>query len=133
MMRNYFNLKFLPYLCGVLILLVFSSDFAHAQRKRSPVKKASWQYSVPTDISRGNLTLGIRDKWGDMGSFNALFVVTAPSKKVFRARTSTTGDEWAYVNFPDDFDGNPIASGTYTVVFYANGVVIGRSKFRFRP
>ncbi len=38
-----------------------------------------------------------------------------------------------YINFPDDFDGNPLASGTYTVVFYANGVIIERDKFRFLP
>lgn len=133
MMRKYINLKSLFYLCGILALLIVSVNSTYAQSKRNRVKDASWQYSVPPTLSRGSATLGIRDKYGDMGSFNALFVVTAPNKKVFRAQTTTTQDEWAYVNFPADFDGNPITNGTYTVVFYADGVVIGRSKFKFRP
>jgi hypothetical protein len=126
------NPKRLIILCCLLALFVFSADSVYAQRNRKSVKNVSWQTSV-NDSERGVVILGIRDKWGTLGSFTALYVVTAPSKKKFRARTTTTQDDWAYISFPDDFDGNPLASGTYTVVFYANGVIIGRDKFKFRP
>lgn len=127
------NTKNLIFSCLFFTLIWFISvDSATAQRNRNPVKNATWQTSVD-DSERGNVVLGIRDKWATLGSYNALFVVTAPSKKTFRARTATTDDEWAYINFPDGFNGSPLATGTYTVVFYVNGIVIGRDKFKFRP
>jgi len=126
------NPKRLIFLCCLLVLITCNANSAYAQGNRKSVKNVSWQTSVD-DSSRGVVILGIRDKWATLGSFTASYVVTAPSKKKFRARTTTTQDDWAYISFPDDFDGNPLASGTYTVVFYANGVIIGRDKFRFRP
>jgi hypothetical protein len=113
------NPKRLIILCCLLTLFGFSADSVYAQRNRNS--------------ERGVVILGIRDKWGTLGSFTASYVVTAPSKKKFRARTTTTGDDWAYISFPGDFDGNSPPSGTYTVVFYANGLIVGRDKFKFRP
>lgn len=116
---------------GLLFSLMFiiGADSAFAQRNR--VKSATWQTSV-NDQNRSNVVLGVRDKWGTLGNYRATFVVTAPGRKTFRGTASTTGDEWAYINFPGDFSGSPSASGTYTVVFYVNGVVIGRDRFRYR-
>ena len=113
------------------LMFVFGADSALAQRSRNRVKEATWQTSV-NDQNRRSVVLGVRDKWGTLGSFRATFVVTAPGGKTFRGAASTTGDEWAYINFPDDFSGNPSATGTYTVVFYVNGVRIGRDRFRYR-
>jgi len=132
-MKKYVNVKCLVYLCCILAVLICSVGSASAQRRRAAVKNANWQISVPPNMSRSNAQLGIRDKYGDTRSFKAAFVVTGPGKKVFRARAAGTGDEWAYINFPDDFDGTPTKRGTFTVVFYANGVVVGRSTFKFRP
>lgn len=103
-----------------------------AQNKRNEVKNATWQTSTPEIVNTENPSLGIRDKWGGLGSYDALFVVTAPNKKVYKARAKGNGDEFTYVNFPSDFDRNTNQRGTYTVVFYVNGFVIGRDKFKFQ-
>lgn len=125
--------KRLIFSCLLFTLVMFAGiGSASAQRGKNSVKNATWQTSVD-DSERGRVVLGIRDKWGTLGSFTATFVVTAPNKKTFRGRTTTTGDEWAYIEFPAEFSGNPRSAGTYKVVFYANGVVIGRDRFRFRP
>ena len=126
------NSKRLIILCCLVALSVFSVESVLAQRGRKAVKDATWQTSVD-DSKRGIVTLGIRDKWAAMGSFTASFAVTAPNKKKFSARTKTTQDDWGYIRFPKDFGGKRPAAGTYTVVFYANGVIIGRDKFTFRP
>ena len=108
---------------------VFSADSVCAQRTRKPAKKVLWQTSVGVS-EPGVVTLGIRDTEGTLKRFAAAFIVTAAAnKKKFRARTAGTDSDWAYVSFPADFDGNPQASGTYTVVFYGNNAVIGRDKF----
>lgn len=119
---------------GLLFILVTFAGLQsnYAQRGAQAVKKATWQTSVD-DSSRGTVTLGVRDKWGSLGSFTATFAVTAPNGKRFRGRMATTGDEWAFIEFPGQFSGRPRAGGTYKVVFSVNRVVIGRDKFKFRP
>jgi hypothetical protein len=126
------NSKRLFILCCLLALTFFGAASVSAQRSRNAVKDATWQTSV-SDSTRGTVTLGIRDKWAAMKRYTASYVVTAPNKKQFRAQTKTSQDDWAYITFPKDFGGSTLAAGTYTVVFYANGVVVGRDKFRFRP
>lgn len=121
----------LSYFLFTLFFLI-GINSSYAQTKKSSIKNVAWQTSV-NDSNRRKVVLGIRDKWGDLGKFTAAFVVIAPNKKKFRAQISTTDSEWAYVNFPSDFDRLPRSIGTYTVVFYANGVIIQRDKFRFRP
>ena len=114
-------------------LIMFAGiNSVYAQRNQNAVKRATWQTSVD-DSKRGTITLGVRDKWSSLGRFMATFVVTAPNGKTFRGRMATSQDDWAYINFPTGFNGNPQAIGTYKVVFYVNGVVIGRDKFKFRP
>lgn len=126
------NSKRLIILSSVLALLLFSADSVYSQRSRRSVKDATWQNTVD-DSKRGNVILGLRDKWSALGNYTAAFLVTAPGKKKFRGQTKATKDDWAYVNFPKDFNGKPVARGVYTVIFYANGVIVGRSNFRFRP
>ena len=127
------KLKYLACFCFALALVVFSTDFAYSQNRRSAVKSANWQTSVPEIVSTENSSLGIRDKWGSLGTFDASFVVTAPDKKVYKARSKGKDDEFVYVDFPTDFGGAPAMAGVYKVVFYVNGIVIGRDKFKYRP
>ena len=126
------NMKRLIILCCFLALFIFNADSVCAQRSRKPAKKVLWQTSV--DVSEpGLVTLGIRDKEGTLEKFSAAFVVTATAgKRKHRARTVGTNSSWAYVSFPGDFAPSTLRSGTYTIVFYGNGVVIGREKFKFR-
>lgn len=113
-----------------MLTLVFVAAFADNALGQS-VKDATWQTSV-NDSERGVVTLGVRDKWGTMRSFTAKFVATI-GRKTYRGQMSTTQDEWAYIDFPGGFPGSTPKAGTYKVVFYVNGVIIGRDRFRFRP
>ncbi|MBS1796205.1 MAG: hypothetical protein JSS81_20295 [Acidobacteria bacterium] len=124
--------RLLVFSVCLLALTIFGGFGTVRAQGSAAVRRATWQTSVD-DSSRGNVVLGIRDKWGSLGRFTASFTVTGPNGKTFRGRTTTTGDEWAYINFPGEFSGGAKAGGTYRVVFYANGVVIGRDRFRFRP
>ncbi|HNU09315.1 MAG TPA: hypothetical protein PKO33_16220, partial [Pyrinomonadaceae bacterium] len=63
--------------------------------------------------------------------FTATFVAKIGAR-TFRGRMSSTGDEWAYIDFPSQFGNAAPTAGTYTVTFYVNGVVIGRDRFRYR-
>ncbi|MGB5013736.1 MAG: hypothetical protein WBO68_06860, partial [Pyrinomonadaceae bacterium] len=76
--------------------------------------------------------LGVRDKWGTMGSFTAKFVATI-GKKTYRGQMSSSQDNWAYIDFPREFQGSGPKAGTYRVTFYVKGVVIARDRFRYRP
>lgn len=113
----------------MLALLVIAANSGYSQSRRNSAKKADWQISTAPDGL--GATLGIRDKYGERGSFNTLFVVTAPDKKTFKVRRKGVRDEWVYVNFPEEFGGNPSAGGNYTVRFYANGRLVGQSKFSY--
>ena len=115
---------------GLLLTVAIFVVFA-GQTSGQSVSEATWQTSV-NDSQRGVVTLGVRDKWGTMGSFTAKFVASI-GRKTFRGEMSTTQDEWAYIDFPGDFQGGAPAAGTYKVTFYVKGVVIGRDRFRYRP
>jgi hypothetical protein len=48
--------------------------------------------------------LGIRDKYGSLGKFKAVFIVSAPDGSQHEASVSVEQDKWGYVLFPDDFE-----------------------------
>ncbi len=105
----------------------------HSPKNRASVKNANWQTSVPEIIDREKTSLGVRDKWGSLGTYNVLFVARSSDKKVFRAKTRGKGDDWAMVDFPFKFQGKPMTGDTLTVLFYVNGVFIGRDEFTYNP
>lgn len=114
---------------AALAVLFFASESALAQ-SQSKVRRATWQTSVD-DSQRGVVTLGLRDKWGTLGRFTATFVVRQ-GRTSYTGRMASTGDEWAYIDFPSQFGGGRPASGTYRVTFYVSGVVVGSDSFQFR-
>ena len=59
---------------------------------------AEWQYSQSISVR-----LGIRDKYGDLGSYKALFVVTDPDGERYKAEKDVSGKAWGDVYFPGDF------------------------------
>ena len=71
----------------------------------------------------------MRDKYGKLRSFKATFVVFTQNNKIFRARAIGKGRDFVSVKFPSDFDGEPDITGTCTVAFYANGVLISQHNF----
>jgi hypothetical protein len=57
-----------------------------------------WQQSIMPAVE-----LGVRDKWGALGSYTAVFVVTTPDGLEFKASREVKGDEWGLVYFPANF------------------------------
>jgi hypothetical protein len=65
----------------------------------APVRQVHWQWSEAPSVR-----LGVRDKNDDLKGFEANFVVTAArTGKQWRKTVRVEGDNFGYVNFPDDF------------------------------
>ena len=81
-------------LCALLCVLLVSAAGAAA-----PVRRVHWQWSEAPSVR-----LGVRDKNDDLKGFEANFVVTAArTGKQWRKTVKVEGDNFGYVNFPDDF------------------------------
>jgi len=85
-----------------------------------------WQQSQSVLVE-----LGVRDKYGRLGSYNALFVVTSPDGNQYRTKRRLSGDEFGYVYFPHDF-GTYAKPGTYSweCIVGGNAVVSGRFEYK---
>jgi hypothetical protein len=78
----------------VLFLLSVGAGVAAA-----PARQVQWQWSEAPSVR-----LGVRDKNDDLHGFEASFVVKAErTGKQWRAKAKVEGDNFGYVNFPDDF------------------------------
>jgi len=94
--RSFVSLKYLIVLSMVLDSGVFA--------QKSLSDEADWQQSAGVSIK-----LGVRDKYGELESYSALFVVTDPDGKEYKAMAK--GDarsfisSFTYVYFPDGFEG----------------------------
>lgn len=65
----------------------------------APVRQVHWQWSESPSVR-----LGVRDKNGDLGGYEAEFVVTAArTGKQWRQKIKVEGDNFGYLNFPDEF------------------------------
>ena len=73
--------------------------------------RAYWQYEVETrpDVVR----LLIRDQAGQVGAYNAVFVITGPDKQQYRYQKKGSGSSALAVSFPNDF-GAKWTKGSYT-------------------
>lgn len=81
-------------LCALLFVLAFGAGGAAA-----PVRQVHWQWSEAPSVR-----LGVRDKNDDLKGFEANFVVTAArTGKQWRKTVRVEGDNFGYVNFPDEF------------------------------
>ena len=81
-------------LCALLFLLSFGASGAAA-----PARQVQWQWSEAPSVR-----LGVRDKNDDLHGFEATFVVTSErTGKRWRAQIKVEGDNFGYVNFPEDF------------------------------
>lgn len=80
--------------CAVLFLLAVASSGAAA-----PVRQIQWQWSEAPSVR-----LGIRDKNDDLHGYEATFVVTsARTGKRWERKLRVEGDNFGYLNFPDEF------------------------------
>jgi hypothetical protein len=80
--------------CAVLFLLALAAGVAAA-----PARQVHWQWSEAPSIR-----LGVRDKNDDLHGYEATFVVTAErTGKRWEQKLRVEGDNFGYLNFPDDF------------------------------
>lgn len=106
---------------GLCVLLVALCSPALPAQER-PI----WQWEESPAIS-----LGVRDKRPTRGEFVAVFVVTSPKGRQFRAEAQTDADGWADVIFPRDFGtGATDEAGRFTYVVTVGGRVVRRGRFR---
>lgn len=81
-------------LCALWFVLTFGAAGAAA-----PVRQIQWQWSEAPSVR-----IGVRDKNDDLHGYEANFVVTAVrTGKQWRKSVKVEGDNFGYLNFPDDF------------------------------
>ena len=81
-------------LCALSFVLAFGAAGAAA-----PARQVHWQWSEAPSVR-----LGVRDKNDDLHGYEAIFVVTAArTGKQWRQTVKVEGDNFGYLNFPDDF------------------------------
>ena len=93
----------------------------------APARQVQWQWSESPSVR-----VGVRDKNDDLHGYEATFVVTAArTGKQWRQTVKVEGDNFGYLNFPDDFAAfdwathAPRFDWTCTV----NGKVVVKGKF----
>ena len=81
-------------LCAVLFVLALGASGAAA-----PVQQIQWQWSESPSVR-----IGVRDKNDDLQGYEATFVVTSErTGKRWQQKIKVEGDNFGYLNFPDDF------------------------------
>ena len=81
-------------LCALLFVLLVGASGAAA-----PARQVHWQWSEAPSVR-----LGVRDKNDDLHGYEATFVVTsARTGKRWSKSVKVEGDNFGYVEFPNDF------------------------------
>ena len=117
-------MRILTLVSALILLLVVVScvrDLKASLTKQGGA--VSWQQSAAPQIQ-----LGARDKYGALGSYEAIFIVKDQHHHEYRTRKAGVKDNWTYAYFPMDF---PIADiqGKYTWRCMVQGNVIGTGAF----
>jgi hypothetical protein len=109
-------------LCALLCVLAFGAVGAAA-----PVRQVNWQWSEAPSVR-----IGVRDKNDDLHGYEANFVVTAErTGKQWRQKIKVEGDNFGYLNFPDDFAAYDWATHAtrFSWTCTVNGKVVVKGKF----
>ena len=109
-------------LCALLFVLAFGAVGAAA-----PSRQVNWQWSEAPSVR-----IGVRDKNGDLGGYEATFVVTAErTGKKWQQKIKVEGDDFGYLNFPDDFAAYEWATHAtrFNWTCTVNGRVVVKGKF----
>jgi len=68
------------------------------------------------------VTLGLRNKWGVSGETHAFeCAVVAPDGSQSTAQGTLKSDQWAYMNYPDDFGASSTVGGEYQFTCQVEG------------
>lgn len=80
------------------------------------------------------MQIGLRDKFGDTDNYDVTATVLMPDGSLARADTTLTGTDWAYLQFPDDFDGGSTdLAGAYTVPWTIDDSLVACDGFAIPP
>ena len=117
------KIKFIVFF-SVLFIVAAGSYFVGSAQNNS--SKTVWQYSVKSVIR-----LGVREKYGESKSYNALFTVTAVSGKQYSAQTSSYNDNYGHVDFPQDFGMTEAVEGGYNWTCTVDGKIVASGNFDY--
>ncbi len=110
----------------ILFVILISVCLAAGSKDNTEGPMPSWQQSESL-----NIQLGVRDKNASMEYYEAVFTVRATDgDKDFEARLKIAGDEWGFVNFPDDFS-MAVNEGDYEWKCMVSGKEVSGGKFTF--
>lgn len=107
---------------------VFTSLPSLSQPKGQPADKgaATWQQSAAV-----NIQLGVRDKLGTLGTYDAEFTVKDDKGGKFKIKRPVKGDAWSYVYFPSDFSASA-TPGDYHWKCIVGGKEVISGKFKIK-
>jgi len=105
---------------ALVLLSIAISVYCFAEEKT----KVVWQQSEGVSVQ-----LGVRDKYGSLKKYKALFVVKDKNGKEYKVEKDVENDKWGYVYFPDDFKVYGEV-GDYTWKCFVDGKVVASGKFR---
>ena len=113
-------------LLTVAILSVMMARSATGWHRIDKRKLPVWQESEAAFVQ-----LGVRDKFGTLGSYQATFVVIGPNKGRWQKKIVVKNDNFGMVYFPDDFD-TWEQPGTYNWKCLVHGKVVANGTFRYK-
>jgi hypothetical protein len=113
---------------AVLVLaLSLAGTMAYVHSVYAARPGSTWQSTEEPEIR-----LGVRDKYGNLGSYTANFVVEGKKGDRYQLAKKVHGDSFANVEFPQDFDGYaPVGSYTWKCLVNGKVAVSGRFELTF--
>jgi len=115
--------------CQWLLLLLIAIPMVPDLRSASSAASPPIWQSSQAPIAK----LGVRDKFGSLGKYTAVWIVSAPDGSQYETKTTVEGDDWGYVYFPNDFPALQ-QSGRYSWRCVVDGHEVVHGSFEFaRP
>jgi len=113
----------------IMILPVCSCCFTKIQAQETKENQANndvlWQQSTAI-----NVQLGIREKFGNLKNYEAIFIVTDSKGKEYKLTKKIQSDEWQFVYFPEDFNTDG-GKGIYRWKGVVDGKTVIHGKFEY--
>jgi hypothetical protein len=117
--------RMILWLALIVILVAIPLSLGVTQRHAiRPSAEPNWQLSMTPEIQ-----LGVRDKYGALGTYTAVFVVNGPNGSTYRAQQQPNDLGWCFVYFPMSFQAFG-APGNYLWHAEVNGNIVVQGQFR---
>ena len=114
--------------CALLVALFCPATMPKGKQSAGR-QRPEWQFSETPSI-----VLAVRDKYAQLGSYSATFVVTTPAGLKFYKTIKVSGDDFGDVKYPDDFiprsaRGAANVTGEFIWECVVNGEIATRGRF----